>query len=78
MCKERERDGTREREKQTRGEGREGVKKNKKSEKDRKKARTKERKRECITVNSLGMLVPTQQSQSTSYNVTISTSYLTR
>ena len=75
MCKERERDGTREREKQTRGEGREGVKKNKKSEKDRKKARTKERKRECITVNSLGMLVPTQQSQSTSYNVTISTLY---
>ena len=57
-------------------EGRELKKaKNKKSEKDRKKARTKERKRECITVNSLGMLVPTQQSQSTSYNVTISTLY---
>ena len=62
-----------------RQEGKEGreLKKKKKSEKDRKKARTKERKRECITVNSLGMLVPTQQSQSTSYNVTISTSYLT-
>ena len=53
MCKERERDGAIEREKQTRGEGREGVKKNKKNEKDRKKARTNERKRECITVNSL-------------------------
>ena len=48
--------------KQTRGEGKEGVKK-----KDRKNARTNE-----------GMLVTTQESQSTSYNVTISTSYLTR
>ena len=48
--------------KQTRGEGKEGVKK----KKDRKNARTNE-----------GMLVTTQESQSTSYNVTISTSYLT-